>query len=252
MLLHFKHLGEGEPLVLLHGLFGKADNWLGVAPRLAEQFHVFIPDLRNHGLSPHHAEMDYSSMAADVDQFLDAQGIVSTALVGHSMGGKVAMRFALEYPHRVTKLVVVDMAPRAYARRYDHIIEALLGLKLSSFAGRQQIEEALAPAIPSLNLRRFLLKSLGRDSHGRFVWKMNLRGLADNYFRLEKELVSDSFFSGPTLFIRGGQSDYLTAADEPGIRSLFPQVQFQSVSMANHWVHADAPDEFVSLLLDFL
>jgi len=252
MPLHFKQLGHGEPLVLLHGLFGSGDNWFGVAPKLAEKFNVFAPDLRNHGHSPHHAEMDYPLMAADVEKFFAAQKIESAHVIGHSMGGKVAMQFALDFPARVKKLVVVDMAPRVYARAHDKIFASLLALDLASFQTRQQIEDALAPEIPSLNLRRFLLKNLGRDEHGKFVWKMNLRGVAENYSRLGEVLSAENQFDKPALFIRGGKSDYISAADELEIRRQFPAAQIQTIAVANHWVHADAPEEFVQRVLDFL
>jgi pimeloyl-ACP methyl ester carboxylesterase len=252
MQLHFKQLGHGEPLVLLHGLFGSADNWFGVAPKLAEKFHVFILDLRNHGQSPHHATMDYPHMAADVEKFFTAQHLENAAVIGHSMGGKVAMQFALDYPRRVKKLVVVDMAPRAYERAHDHIFESLLALDLSQYQSRQQIEEVLAPTIPSLNLRRFLLKNLGRDPHGKFIWKMNLRGVAENYARLGEVLGAAAPFTGPALFIRGGKSSYIGAADEAEILRRFPAAKIQAIATANHWVHADAPEEFLRLVQDFL
>jgi esterase len=250
--LHFKQLGHGEPLVLLHGLFGSADNWFGVAPKLAEKFHVLIPDLRNHGQSPHHAEMDYPLMAADVEKLFAAQKIESAHVIGHSMGGKVAMQFALDFPARVKKLVVVDMAPRAYQRAHDYIFEALLALDLKSFQTRPPLEEALAPQIPSLNLRRFLLKNLGRDEQGIFFWKMNLRGVAENYSRIGEVLSPQNYFEKPTLFIRGGKSDYITGADEVEIRRLFPAMKIQTIEAANHWVHADAPEEFLRMTLGFL
>lgn len=252
MQLHFKSIGAGEPLVLLHGLFGQSDNWFGVAPKLAERFRVLALDLRNHGHSPHHPEMDYPLMAADVEKFFLTQDIESAHVIGHSMGGKVAMQFALDFPARVKKLVVVDMAPRAYARVHDQIFAALLALDLAAFQTRQQIENALAPAIPSLNLRRFLLKNLGRDDHGNFVWKMNLRGVAENYSRLGQVVAAKHHFHGPTLFIRGGKSDYISAMDETEIQRLFPAAEIQDIPSAGHWVHADAPEEFVRLVSAFL
>jgi esterase len=252
MQLHFKQLGHGEPLVLLHGLFGSGDNWFSVAPKLAEKFHVFALDLRNHGHSPHHSEMDYPLMAADVEKFFAAQKIESAHVIGHSMGGKVAMQFAMDFPSRVKKLVVVDMAPRAYARVHDKIFAALLALDLAAFQTRQQIEDALAPEIPSLNLRRFLLKNLGRDEHGKFIWKMNLRGVAENYFHLGRVLAAQNHFDRPALFLRGGKSDYIGANDEKEILKLFPAAKIETVASAGHWLHADAPEEFVRLVLDFL
>jgi esterase len=252
MQLHFKQLGHGEPLILLHGLFGSADNWFGVAPKLAEKFRVFALDLRNHGHSPHSAEMNYSLMAADVKEFFTAQKIESAHIIGHSMGGKVAMQFALDFPARVKKLVVVDMAPRAYKRKHDYIFDALLAVDLKSFQTRAEIETALEPEIPSLNLRRFLLKNLGRDDRGNFFWKMNLRGVAENYSRLGEVLIPRNIFKKPALFIRGGKSDYIAAVDELEIRRLFSAAEIQTIAAASHWVHADAPEEFVRLLLGFL
>ena len=252
MQLHFKQLGQGESLILLHGLFGSADNWFGVAPKLAEKFHVFIPDLRNHGHSPHHAEMDYPLMAADVGEFLSAQKIESAFVIGHSMGGKVAMQFALDFPARVKKLVVVDMAPRVYARTHDYVFQALLALDLNLFQTRSQMEEQLASEIPSLNLRRFLLKNLGRDDCGKFFWKMSLHAVWKNYLRLGEKLSSQNQFEKPTLFIRGGKSDYIGTTDEIEIQQRFPLAKIKTIPTANHWVHADAPEEFVRLVLDFI
>jgi esterase len=250
--LHFKQLGQGEPLVLLHGLFGSSDNWFGVAPKLAEKFHLFILDLRNHGQSPHDQTMDYPLMAADVAEFFATQNLKQASVIGHSMGGKVAMQFAIDFPEHVKKLVVVDMAPRAYQRTHTPIFEALLSLDLQQYQTRGEIEAVLEPQIPSLNLRRFLLKNLGRDHAGKFFWKMNLRDVSENYPRLGEVLGGAKTFGGPTLFIRGGKSNYIAGADEPDIFQRFPQATIQTIATANHWVHADAPEEFVRMVLDFL
>jgi pimeloyl-ACP methyl ester carboxylesterase len=252
MRLHFKKSGQGKAVILLHGLFGSADNWHFVAQRLAERFHVFAVDQRNHGQSPHDDEMDYPLMAADVENFFIAQKIASAFVIGHSMGGKTAMQFALQFPNRVEKLVVADMAPRAYSPAHAPIFAALLALDLPAFQTRQQLEDALAPAIPDLALRRFLLKNLGRNDNGAFYWKMNLSGLAKNYPQLCAALNWEIPFTKPTLFLRGGKSKYISAADEPEIFRLFPAAKIQTIAGANHWVHADAPEEFLKLVLDFL
>lgn len=252
MRLHFKTSGQGQPLVILHGLFGSLDNWLGVTPRLAEHFHVFVVDLRNHGQSPHSAEMNYPLMAEDVVKFFDARGLAQAAVLGHSMGGKVAMQFALSHPGRVGKLVVVDMAPRVYKPSHAAIFAALLALDLNSFQTRQQIEDVLGPAIPNLVVRRFLLKNLGRDEAGKFFWKINLRGIAENYPLLGEALAATTPFLKPALFLRGGKSNFITAADEPLIRQLFPQAEMQTIDAAAHWVHADKPEEFTDRVLKFL
>jgi pimeloyl-ACP methyl ester carboxylesterase len=252
MNLHFKASGHGRALVLLHGLFGSSDNWHYIALKLAEKFRVFALDQRNHGQSPHHAEMNYPLMAADVEKFFTVCGLESASVIGHSMGGKTAMQLALQFPQRVDKLVVADMAPRGYAPAHDNIFAALLALNLPSFQTRQQIEDALAPEIPNLVLRRFLLKNLGRDSAGTFIWKINLDGLAGNYLRLGEPLVVSSPFAKPALFIRGGKSKYIKAEDEPLIYELFPRAQIQTMAESSHWVHADQPEEFLRLLRGFL
>jgi pimeloyl-ACP methyl ester carboxylesterase len=252
MQLYFKESGQGEPVILLHGLFGSSDNWYYIAQKLAVKFRVIAVDQRNQGQSPHSMEMDYPSMAGDVAELMTAQRIPSAAVVGHSMGGKTAMQFALQFPDLVEKLVVADMAPRGYEMVHDKIFAALLALDLSAFAGRAQMEEVLAPAIPRLTLRRFLLKNLGRDALGNFFWKINLRGLADNYARLREPLSSAVPFTKPALFVRGGKSDFITAADETRIRELFPAAQIETMSEAGHWLHADQPEEFGRLLLNFL
>ena len=252
MQLHFKESGQGRAVVLLHGLFGSSDNWHFIALRLAEKFHVFALDQRNHGQSPHSAEMNYPLMAADVEIFFAARGLGSAAVVGHSMGGKTAMQFALQFPHRVEKLVVADMAPREYAPAHDEIFTALLALDLPQFQTRQQIEDALAAEIPSLALRRFLLKNLGRDAAGKFAWRISLRHIAESYPQLRLPVSHPKPFAKPALFIRGGKSKYLNTEDEPLIRELFPQAQILTIAEASHWVHADEPEEFLRLLLDFL
>jgi pimeloyl-ACP methyl ester carboxylesterase len=252
MQLNFKQLGQGKPLVLLHGLFGSADNWFSVAPKLAERFHVVAADLRNHGHSPHDAEMTYPLMAADVAELFDTCGFASASIVGHSMGGKVAIQFALDFPERVNKLVVVDIAPRAYARSHDNILDALLSLNLADFNSRQEMENSLASQIPSLYLRRFLLKSIGRNDAGQFYWKMNLQAIAANYSRLCEAIGAGRSFAGPTLFLRGGKSDYVNTSDEAEIRRQFPAAKFDTIASASHWVHADTPGEFVNVVLDYL
>jgi esterase len=249
--LHSQQLGQGEPLVVLHGLFGSGANWLGVAAQLAESFHVFLLDLRNHGQSPHAAEIDYPLMAGDVREFMAGERLDAAMLLGHSMGGKVAMRVALDEPAMVKKLVVADIAPRAYARAHDPIFAALLALDPRAFEGRRHIEEALERQIPSPAMRRFLLKNLGRDEGGRFFWKMDLRGLYENYDRLCQAVPGAAPFAGPALFLRGGKSNYITAADETDIRRLFPAARIETIASAGHWVHTDAPDEFVRLVLCF-
>ena len=252
MQLHFKESGRGRAVLLLHGLFGSSDNWHPIALRLTESFHVFAVDQRNHGQSPHGGEMSYPLMAADVNEFMAARGLETAAVIGHSMGGKTAMQFALQFPDQVEKLIVADMAPRAYAPSHEKIFAAQLALDLKSFSTRPQIEEALAPEIPDLTLRRFLLKNLGRNSDGAFFWKINLRGISENYLRLREPVSATAPFAKPALFIRGGKSNYIKPEDERLIGELFPLAKIATITEASHWVHASAPEAFLRLVLEFL
>jgi esterase len=252
MQLHFKASGQGGAVLLLHGLFGSSDNWHHIAARLAETFHVFALDQRNHGLSPHSQEMTYPLLASDLDEFMAARGLETAMVIGHSMGGKTAMQFALQFPERVEKLIVADMAPRAYRPAFTKILAAKMALDLRSYTTRQQIEEALAAEIPELVLRRFLLKNLGRNSEGGFFWKINLPGLAENESNLCAPVSGPASFTKPVLFIRGGKSNYIAPEDEGRIRELFSQAEILTIPDAGHWVHADAPEAFLRLVLAFL
>lgn len=251
MKLNFRSSGQGTPLVILHGLFGSRDNWSGIAKVLQDRFHVFTVDLRNHGHSPHSVSMSYDEMAGDLLEFLTDQGIQRAHVMGHSLGGKVAMRFAQLHPGRLLKLIVVDIVPKAYLPEHRTILDALSALRLSEFTQRGQIEEALAPAIPDLILRRFLLKNLDRRPDGVFRWKMNLASLDNNYEGLTEALPLIRF-DGPTLFLVGARSDYFVPADQPLLLRLFPQSETRSVPGAGHWVHADNPAQFVREVIAFL
>jgi esterase len=251
MKLHFRALGSGTPLVILHGLLGSLDNWMPIAQILAAHFHVHLLDLRNHGQSPHADEFNYDLMAADVRQFVDEHGLGSTHLLGHSMGAKVAMRFAQLYPESVRKLVVVDMSPRAYPPRYETLLDAMHAVDLSQFQRREQVDEALRAAIADSSVRQFILKNLGRDTLGALVWKPNLASIRANYAQVRKELPATSS-ECPALFIRGGKSDYIRNEDLPLIRALFPQSVVEEIGGAGHWVNADAPEELANRLTHFL
>lgn len=249
--LHFLTWGRGEPLILLHGLFGSADNWATVGRNLAERFQVFALDQRNHGQSPHVPEMSYPLLAEDVVDFMDQHKLRRAHLLGHSMGGKTAMSFALRHPNRVGGLIVVDIAPRAYEPRHQKFLQAMLGLRLSDYASRAEIDAALERSIPEKAVRQFLLKSVARQEGG-FGWKLNLPALQENYARLNEALQGGGTFGGPALFVTGGLSDYVQAFDHSQIRALFPAADFRSIPGVGHWVHAEAPREFLDRVAKFL
>ena len=252
MLLHFTELGSGEPLIVLHGLLGSHQNLLPACRKFAERFRVFALDQRNHGRSPHHDEMSYELMAADVVRFLDAHKIETAHVLGHSMGGKTAMQLALHHPAHVNKLVVVDMSPRAYGPRFANLLHALRELRPERFKTRTEADAALASSVPEDSLRQFLLKNLTPGEHGGYRWRIGLESIAMNYDRLRSALHSDLPFNGDALFLLGGNSNYVSEADREEIRRLFPSAQFESIPGAGHWVHAEKPVEFAKSVMKFL
>ena len=252
MKLHFRALGAGPPLIILHGLLGSLDNWVPVAQRLAAQFHVFLLDLRNHGHSPHGEAFSYDAMAADVREFMDNQQTGAAHLLGHSMGAKVVMRFSQLHPEAVRRLVSVDMSPREYPPRFDTLMDAMLAVDLAKFQRRDEVDKALLATIPDKTMRQFLLKNLGRDGAGQMFWKPNLASIRANYGNLRAALPTATRVGLPALFIRSGNSDYIRDDDAKLIRELFPNVVIQTIAGAGHWVHADAPDELTEIVTRFL
>ncbi|WP_161890094.1 alpha/beta fold hydrolase [Pontibacter russatus] len=253
MKLHYKEIGHGQPLLILHGMFGTLDNWQTLANRLAEHYNVFLVDLRNHGRSPHADEQDYDLMAADVLELVDTLQIPTPAIMGHSMGGKVAMKYALNYPTRITKLIVVDIAPKAYPPHHDEIIEALQSVKLEGVTSRSDIDAQLAEHIKEEYVRQFLMKNLYRKEDKSFAWRMNIDAIDKNYENLSAAVTSDVPFKKSTLFIKGGRSGYIKQEDIYGdIERLFTMVEIETVPEAGHWVHAQAPDEVYDLVTTFL
>ena len=252
MNLAFRVAGEGRPLIILHGLLGSADNWRSMKRRLGAHCKVFAVDLRNHGQSPHSDIFDYDVMAADLREFVEQQSLRSIALLGHSMGGKVAMKFAIDYAEQVDRLVIVDIAPKPYEPAKRYMLEALLSLDLTRYKSFADVDSALAGEIPGESLRKFLLKNLARDENGYFRWKVHLEAIYRNYDKLATGVTSERIFDKPTLFIRGGRSNYIEDDDAPLIRRIFPQADIATLPEAGHWVHIDRPEEFFQAALNFL
>jgi pimeloyl-ACP methyl ester carboxylesterase len=253
MLLHHKTFGSGPDFVILHGLFGMLDNWRTIARQLAERYTITLADLRNHGRSFHADEMDYDLMAEDVATLLESLEIDECILLGHSMGGKVAMQTALTYPDLVSKLIVVDMTPREYQPGHTDVFAALTALDLTTIADRKDAAPSMSRHMPDLGVQLFLLKNLARDPAGGYRWRMNLPVIQGSYDKLIAAVgkLGDTF-DGPTLFLRGGKSDYLQEEDWPMIAHLFPQAQLATVAEAGHWVHAERPEELLAEVADFL
>ncbi len=251
MILFHRIYGEGPPLVILHGLFGQSDNWATLARAWSNQFRVIIIDQRNHGQSPHEAAFSYELMADDLAETLDILNLESVQLIGHSMGGKTAMFFAQKYPQRLTKLIVADIAPRAYAPHHGEIIAALKTLPLERLKDRNSADNELAKGIPDFGTRQFLLKNLYRNDSGGFSWRFNLEAISAQISEVGKAMP-DSIVETPTLFVRGSKSKYITDQDQRDIAHQFTNVRFETISDAGHWLHAEQPEAFGKVVLDFL
>lgn len=252
MQLNFKSYGQGPALIILHGLFGSLDNWATHARQLSDRFSVFIVDQRNHGKSPHHPEWDYATMAEDLRAFMDDQGMLRAHLLGHSMGGKTVMKFAGEYPDRVEKLIVADMAPKSYPPHHTAILAALNAVNLDGIESRQEADHQLAMGIPEAGVRQFLLKSLSRTKEEGFRWKFNLPVISEHYPKILDTVSFDFPFENPTLFVSGGDSTYVQPEDHAIILEAFPEAQFEVIPNAGHWIHAEAPARFLEIISGFL
>lgn len=250
--LHALQSGQGGSVVfLLHGLFGSASNLNSLAKELESRHRVYRVDLRNHGKSFHLDEMDLRSMADDLVRLMKAEGLEAGHFVGHSLGGKVAMQLALQDAPRVRSLVVADIAPVVYPRDHDAIIEALRGIDLRALKNREQADRALQRAVPELGVRQFLLKNLTRDRDGGWHWRMNLQAIASNYDAL-RAAPGGTAYTGPVLFVRGGESDYINEEHRKPIQRLFPSYRLEVIEGAGHWLHAEKPEPFNRLVAGFL
>jgi len=255
MQLHYQTQGQGQPLILLHGLFGSSDNWGRVAKHFSQYLHsqhyqVISVDLRNHGRSPHSASQSYADMADDLLELCDALGLERTHLLGHSLGGKVAMQFAAHHPDRVEKLIVVDMATRAYADAHTYLIDAMMGIDLSTLQSRHEADKILSKRILQTEVRQFLLMNLIKSGSS-LAWRINLGALKTNYPHLQQAVCENSHYEKPCLFIRGEHSDYVQDADIEQIKTNFINAQFASLP-TGHWVHAEQPQAFIEVVDNFL
>ncbi|MCC7233022.1 MAG: alpha/beta fold hydrolase [Bacteroidia bacterium] len=251
--LHFQKTGEGKPLVILHGLFGLGDNWKTQANLFSQEgYAVYSVDLRNHGRSPHSDEMSYELMAEDLNRFANINRLESIVMIGHSMGGKSAMFFARKYPQKLSRLIVVDIAPRYYSPHHQSVIAAMDAVDLKSIHSRRDAEQILRQGLTDEATIQFLLKNLYWKSDESLSWRFNLPVLEREIESLGSALPPDSHIAVPTLFIRGSRSGYLSTEDEPGIRKIFTDVRFVTVPDAGHWVHAENPKGFYAAVNRFI
>jgi pimeloyl-ACP methyl ester carboxylesterase len=243
MQLNYKQYGkEYKTLVILHGLMGTLDNWQTLAKRWSEHFPVFVLDMRNHGKSPHSDEFSYDAMVEDVYEFCLEHDLREINLLGHSMGGKVAMYFALKYPELVDKLIVADIAPKTYPPGgHDNIFKAMETLPLDELKSRAEADEYMTKFIPSFPVRQFILKNLVRDEE-QYKWKLNLPVLSKNYDKILAFDAAGRTFDHPTLFIKGEHSDYIHPDEFDDYKLIFPNAALKTIENTGHWLHAENPD----------
>ena len=247
MKLFYRELGAGQPLVIMHGIFGSSDNWLTQARMLSERYRVFSLDLRNHGQSFQSDTFDYQSMVGDLEEFLELHHLENPIIIGHSMGGKVAMNFAVAHPEKLEKLIVVDISPRPYNLEHYVILDGLKAIPIDKITSRQEADAVLAQYVSEADVRQFLLKNLQRKPEGGFGWKINLPVIDKNLPKIGYDLQYKGKFEKPTLFVRGGRSKYVEDADMVRIREIFPKAELETLD-TGHWVQAEKPKEFVELV----
>ena len=252
-LLHYTRCGQGEPLLILHGLFGSSKNWQSLARQFGEQFTVYAVDLRNHGDSFHDPVMNYEAMAEDVNFLIKHLGIGLCHVIGHSMGGKTAMVLALKYPSLISRLVVADIAPLSYSHDHDSLIKPILTIPLDTVTCRADADNALKPSIADPMLRGFLLQNLSRKENS-WQWKVNWKAIDQQMQELIgfPERESNWSIDIPTLFIRGGNSDYIDANGISAIERHFSNASVETIEQAGHWLHAERPQQFLHAVSDFL
>lgn len=252
MELNYKVFGEGKPLIILHGLFGSADNWLTIAKDLAEHnYQIFLVDQRNHGDSPHSDEFNYSAMAADLNEFIETHQLERPLILGHSMGGKTVMKFAVNYADKWDKIIVVDIGPKAYPVHHDVILKGLKSIDLPNIKSRGDADKQLSEYVKDMGTRQFLLKNLARDKQGGYKWKINLPVIDKNIENVGEGLEEPLAIEKEVLFIRGEKSDYIIDQDIILINQIFPNSEVKTIKGAGHWVHAEKPKEVEELMLEF-
>jgi len=250
MKLAFKEMGSGQPLIILHGLFGSSDNWQTLGKRFAEDFHVYLVDQRNHGRSPHSEVFNYDVMARDLKDFIIEQNLEKAHFLGHSMGGKTAMRFAQLFPEKVDKLIVADMGVKEYPAHHQKILEAFHSLELNTLDSRKDADKAIAHLIPEFGVRQFILKNLYRKNKEEFGWRVNFQVLEREMDNILAPLPKTAV-DVPALFVHGSKSDYIRDEDKGDIQRIFSKAEFAELP-AGHWLHAEVPDEFYAEVKNFV
>ena len=251
MKLHYRKLGEGQPLLILHGLFGSSDNWQTLGKKFAEDFEVYLVDQRNHGRSPHTDEFSYELMAEDLHELITDLGLSDVILVGHSMGGKTIMQFAQNYPELIKKMIVVDMGPKKYASHHDSILAGLNAIDVDVVKSRKEADAILSEYVPQPGVKQFLLKNLYWEVPGeQLAWRINIPVLSDKINSILDSIQLETDET-ETLFIRGEKSNYILDSDFENIKKLYPNSEIKTIYDAGHWVHAEKPAEFYEMVFSY-
>lgn len=251
MELYYKVLGEGDPLIIVHGLFGSSDNWSTLGKKFAQNYKVYLVDQRNHGKSNHNEEHNYDSMADDLLELIYEEQLMSVNLLGHSMGGKTVMRFAEKHPELVDKMIVADIGPKEYPPHHNVILDVLLSVDPATISSRKEADEILQKQISDISIRQFLLKNLFWKEPKKLAWRMNVPVLNKNINEILAKVPNEEV-DVETLFLKGEFSDYILAEDGPMIKKLFPNSEIILIKKAGHWLHAEAPKEFYTKVTEFL
>ncbi|WP_340065493.1 alpha/beta fold hydrolase [Ascidiimonas aurantiaca] len=251
-LLHSKILGKGTPLIILHGFLGMSDNWKTLGNQYAQSgFEVHLTDIRNHGRSFHSPHFTYEHIMSDLEYYMKYYHLSNAAVLGHSMGGKAAMFFATQFPEKVNKLLVADIAPKYYPVHHQTILEGLNTLHLNQIQNRNEANEQLSLYIPDYGTRQFLLKNLYRVDKDNFGFRFNLETLTKTIDNIGVSLPDTFTYKGPALFLRGEKSDYIVEQDQYVIQKHFPEARIETIKSAGHWLHAENPADFLTTSLKF-
>jgi esterase len=251
-IVHSKIIGEGAPLLILHGYFGMSDNWKSLGNKFGEDFQIHLIDQRNHGRSFHANNFNYDLLVEDIVQYIEHHQLEKVIVLGHSMGGKVAMLFAVKYPTLVAKLIIVDIAPRYYQPHHTDILKALNSVDFLIHNTRKLVDQKIAELIPDIGVRSFLLKNVYWKEKGLLAYRFNLQSLTENNSEVGKALPSFTTFDGETLFLAGGNSGYITKSEVPMIKAHFPKASIKTIANVGHWLHAETPGAFYELVMRFL
>ncbi|MCX6296327.1 MAG: alpha/beta fold hydrolase [Bacteroidetes bacterium] len=260
MKLFYRKFGEGQPMIILHGLFGQSDNWNTHAKLFAERgFEVYTVDQRNHGLSPHSDIWNFKAMSEDIFELIKEHQLKNVIILGHSMGGKTAMQFAIDHPEYLDKLIVADIAPKYYPMHHQGVMEGLQAVDFNVVKTRKEVEEVLSTYISDFGTKQFLLKNIFWIDETEMAWRFNLKVIIQQIENVGQEVThigdatpKDVICDVPALFMRGEYSDYILDEDTDSIKELFPRSVIETIAGAGHWLHAEKPKEFFETVMKFI